>query len=177
MTLDEFREVVCADIYGLLPQLAECRKHPGRFDAAELKRISAKTPAVLVALLGILKIAEAGTGERDVDCALAAYVVTADRRGMPRDVAAVNLVDVLTDHIYDYRFGVVCGPGEEVKAKNLYSGDIDRNGVAMWGISWKQTVRVGKNRYAEDGTIPDGVYAGFSPDIGSAHVDDYTGVT
>lgn len=174
--LDDFRKTIAADIKTVLPDLRECKPHAGRFDLSEIKRLSARTPGVFISVLGIVSSEEIGTGETDLELAMASYVLTADTRGLPRDVAAVNLVEALSLRIIGSRWGISGGvhPAGKVKANNLYSGDLDRIGIAMWGISWRQKVRLGENLWADEGSVPTELYVGIAPEIGLEHEDDYT---
>jgi hypothetical protein len=173
--LDNYRKAVAAGIRSRITGLRECSPHAGRFDLAELRRISSRTPAVYVAILGIPGIHEAPTGEKDLELAMGIYVVAGDRDGITRDVAAVNIVEALTLLIPGNHWGMsdVFAAGS-VKASNLYSGDVDRRAVALWGISFRQTVRTGEDIWGDNGTLPTDIYLGLAPDIGTGHEDDYT---
>ena len=183
MKLDEFRNAIAAYIRSMMPNLGECRPHPGRFDLEELKRVSAKTPAVYVACLGVSGATDAGGDDAMVDAglAMAIYVVTTDRQGLPRDVAVLNIVEALSLALVGNRFGVAdVGVPSEIKGQNLYAGNVDRIGVAMWGLSWKQSVRL-KAESSEFGdtenpVLPTEIYAGFTPDVGIGNESDYVQV-
>ncbi len=175
--LDDFRNAIAGHIKGLLPHLRECRPHAGRFDLAELKRLAARTPAVYIAILGVPQSENPGSGELDLELAMAAHIVTADTRGLARDVSALNLAQTLISRIYGNRWGVKWAfPAQKVKGQNLYSGNIDRVGVAMWGVSWRQKVRLGESSWADEGSVPAELYASFDPAIGADHEADYTKV-
>lgn len=179
MVICDLRKAACKVLSGILPDLGECRPHAGRFDADELRRLSARTPAVYVAVLGIPKVANLGTAEKglDLDLSMAAYVVTSDARGLSRDEAALNITEALVFAIDGNRWGIPgVGPAHEVKAANLYSGRLDRTGVAMWAVTWRQEVRISGAGADDDGVVPSELYYGIAPEIGAQHKDDYTRV-
>ena len=53
------------------------------------------------------------------------------------------------------RWGFFSAPGigaaEQVRAANLYSGEVDKAGVALWAVTWRQALRL---EAADDGTCP-----------------------
>ncbi|WP_034765491.1 hypothetical protein [Chrysiogenes arsenatis] len=174
-SIDLLRRTIVADVATRLPHLRECRPHPGRFDLAELRRLSATTPSVLVATLGMVAAEELSTGERGLELAMAAFVVTSDQRQLLKDVAALNIVEALALHLPFQRWGLPWAfPATAVQAENFYSGDVDRAAVAFWAVSWRQKVRLG-TRWDDgpDGVLPTSLYVGFTPEIGIPHEDDY----
>ncbi|MCP3943462.1 MAG: hypothetical protein GY710_18550 [Desulfobacteraceae bacterium] len=175
MILNDLLNAVCADFKVVFPDLKECKPHGGRFDKKELKRISGKAPAIYVAPIATGKAVATGTGEQDLPVSMAAFVATIDQRKLPRAVSALNLVEGLIARINDQVWGIPdlvhpAGPGA---AKNLYSGEIDRIGIALWVVSWQQTVRLGEDIWKTDFPMPTKLYIGFAPDIGEGHEDDY----
>ena len=178
MRFTDLSSAIVSDLSGKFPALRACSTHPGRFDLAELKRVAIKTPAILVACLGVPGLAEAGTEEKDVELVMAAFVLTKDQKGLSRDISALNLVEALLVHIPLQQWGMTgLGPAGAVAAENLYGGDIDKTGVAMWAVSWRHKIRIGESIWQEDGVLPDTVYAGYEPDVGLEHEPDYEEVT
>lgn len=149
-------EAIAAELRGDLPALHSCAVHDGKWDAAEVKRWAVAAPALLVASLGV--VSTETPGERWTDCGLqlAIYVMTRDgvaaERKLPRGEAARNLVDWLLLHVPRTRWGLTgIGPVEELRAENLYSGAVDQTGIALWAVTWRQTLRL---EAAADGTCP-----------------------
>lgn len=159
MMLDTLLDAIAVELRGDLPALKTCEVHDGRWGDDELKRWSRNTPAVLIACLGVVKTDTPGERWTDADLQLAIYVMTEDRiedrRKLPRGRAARNLVAWLLLHLPRTRWGlpadVSLGLPEQVRAANLYSGDVDEHGVAMWLVSWQQTLRL---EAAADRTCP-----------------------
>ena len=148
-------EAIAGDLRTRLPALKTCEVHDGRWDAEEVKRWVVATPAVLVAWLGTAKAETPGVRWADCDQQLAAFVVTRDAPRLGRGEAARALVDWLLLHVPRARWGFTSGagigPAEDLRAANLYSRAIDKTGVAMWMVSWRQMLRL---EAAEDGTCP-----------------------
>lgn len=175
MRLVDLRTAVLADLKAKLPGLRSAAVHGGRFDLEELKRYSAQAPALRVAVLGAPSLADTGDERTDVDATLVAYVLTTDAPQLPRDVAALNLCEVLLAYIPHKRWGLQdIGAPERVSASNLYDGGLDRQAVALWAVSWSQRVRLGESVFAEDGTLPSEIYASWVPDVGIENQDKYT---
>ena len=145
-------EAIAGDLRTRLPALKTCEVHDGRWDAEEVKRWVVATPAVLVSWLGTAKTETPGLLWTDCEQQLAAFVVTRDAPGLGRGEAARALVDWLLLYVPRARWGMSdIGEATGLRAANLYSRAIDKTGVAMWMVSWRQMLR---QEAAEDGTCP-----------------------
>lgn len=69
------------------------------------------------------------------------------------------------------------GSPREIQAANLYSAKLDRDGIALWAVSWMQEFRARPEDFAielpEPAGIPAEVLTGFAPDIGPGNEGDY----
>ena len=153
---EELLEAIVADVRAQLPKLRSCEVHDGRWDAAEVRRWTIRAPAVLVAWLGTPRTEIPGERWTDCEQQLAAFVVTRDSviRGakLTRGEAARSIVDWLLLYIPRARWGLArIGPATDLRAQNLYSGAVDKKGVAMWSVMWRQILRL---ETAADGTCP-----------------------
>ena len=156
MRTQDLLEAIVADLRGQLPSLRSCEVHDGKWDLAEVKRQTILAPAVLIAWLGTLRTEN--PGERWTDCEqhLAAFVVTRDGRvpggKLRRGEAARNLVDWLLLYLPRARWGLGdVGQATDLLAENIYSGAIDKTGIAMWAVTWRQKLRL---ETAVDGSCP-----------------------
>ena len=174
MQITDFRNKVCDEIKKQLPMLKACKGHGGRFDLGELKRISGRTPAVYVAITGTGRGQAVGTGETDLPLQMAAFIITSDRKGLSRTDASLNiaeyLIGVISGNSFDFQGAHPAGP---VTGKNLYNGSLDRVGIALWGITWSQTLRLGKDVFETNYPLLKKLYLGLSPEIGTGHESDY----
>lgn len=140
------------DIRVHLPRLSSCAVHDGRWDLAEVKRWSNRTPTALIAWLGTTRTDTPGVAWTDCEQQLAVTIMTRDQGNLPRGVAARNLVDSLLLYIPRARWGLGgVGQATDLRAQNLYSGQIDKHGVAMWTVMWRQMLRL---EALEDGACP-----------------------
>ncbi|WP_174889357.1 phage protein Gp37 [Candidatus Williamhamiltonella defendens] len=158
MKLTALRQAIMDKINAQLTELKAVAPHPGRFNLDELKRIATQLPAVRVALMGMPRVHMLETGENEAVLRLAAFVVTGDRRQLPKDEAALAIVESLLVLIPGQRWGVTgTMDAKDVKADNLFSGQVERQGVAMWAVTWEQSVRLGKDVW-DGGILPSTVY-------------------
>ena len=120
---------------------------------------------MLISWLGTPRTELPGLAWTDCDQELAAFVVTRDRTGEPRGKAARAIAAALLLLIPRARWGLAdFGTAERLQARNLYSGEVDKEGVALWMVSWRQTLRLETD---EDGTcppLPDELYASAQDD-------------
>jgi hypothetical protein len=126
--------------------------------------------------MGVVAVDEVDDGSRDVTLQMVAYVLTKDMPGLAKEVSVSNIVSVLVAWLPSRRFGKT-HPAQKVTAQNFYSGTIDKTGVAIWAVTWRQTIRMSEEDLVEDGIIPTDVYVGVTPDVGPPHIDDYVEVT
>ena len=135
-----FRAAVVSAIKARVPSVA-VEEHGGRFDAAELKRVAVRAPAVFVAVLGVGDVRELG-GEIGAALNMGAFVITTSASSAPRDEAALAIVQALLGLVPGNRWGRAEGNPDRITAENLFSSTIDKRGVAMWAVSWRQRTTI-----------------------------------
>jgi hypothetical protein len=133
------RDAVVATISKELPSLKTCEAHPGRFDVAELRRTATRAPAVLVAAMALTDVAEEH-GEIKADVTLAVFAVSNAAPGVSRGDGALGLAQALAMIIPGNRWGLDESESipRAIRAENLYSGELESSGVAIWATTWKQ---------------------------------------
>ncbi len=156
MSTQRLLEAIAADLRAQLPALKSCEVHDGKWDAGEVQRWAVRAPAVLVAWLGTARAETPGVAWTDCDQELAIFVVTRNAPRLRRGEACRNLVDWLLLYVPRARWGFSSaatgiGAAEDLRAENLYSGAIDKQGVAIAAVTWQQTLRL---EAAEDGACP-----------------------
>jgi hypothetical protein len=115
--------------------------HPGRFTQAELQLLARKKRAVRVAIESMPELVINGPGQIMASPLFSAVVICSDVADMPRHQSALDLVQTILQALPHARWGAsYLGPvmPKSIRADNLYSGDIDSQGIALWGISWQQ---------------------------------------
>jgi hypothetical protein len=145
MSLETLRNGVVETLDTATPKNVHCASHGGRFDLQELRRVSSKAPAIYVASLGFSNLKES-SGSYEATVAWGAFIVAKDQRGAKRDQVALAIVDMLSLIVPDNSWSLdeTLGAPERVQADNLFSALIDKAGVAMWAITWRQHMQLGQ---------------------------------
>lgn len=175
-SVNDLLNAIKDDLKSRLTDLKTCEVHPGRFTLKELQRVSKKTPALLVTTLGTTQIENSGTGQVKPTKQLALYLITKDTPQLSSDEACRNLVDALEHYLEaeSPRWGLQgIGQPQAVRSDNLYSSEVDKKGVMLWAITWRQSLTIGDNQFVEDGTLPTELYVGYDPEIGVANEAEY----
>lgn len=144
MSLLTLRQAIVDDLTANLPALKTCEGHGGRFDANEVKRVAAKAPALFVACLGVSDTDEAPDGIAGT-VQWGAFVVARDTGASGRDEGGLAILQALLLHLPGNRWGLDQAEGrpQAIRAQNLYSATVDKMGVAMWAVSWRQRMVIG----------------------------------
>jgi phage gp37-like protein len=152
MSLEDLRDAVVNTIKSGLGPGIGCEPHGGRFDVAELKRVSKKAPAVFVAFLGFRNLTYANDGKFQANVAWGAFVVAKDKRNLRRDLVAAAVVDRLTLIVPGNTWGTddCLGRPDNVRGDNLFSSVVDNLGVAMWAVTWQQSMAFAEAMTPED---------------------------
>lgn len=137
MTLTGLRTSIIDSIAANISAFQTVQSHGGKFNSLELKRLALKSPAALVAVLG-------GPLDREGTQAvggvrLAVFIVTRGTSEDQRDSAALILVEAVAGLVSENKWAYADAKApESMRIDNLYSGVIDRQGVALWSVSWVQ---------------------------------------
>jgi hypothetical protein len=113
--------------------------HPGRLTADELRRLVVRgVSTVRVGCLGVTKIA-ADTVQVEFQTVWAVYIMALDGTGVGRDETAMALVGAIGALVPHQLWGRTdIDQPEQIRADNLYGGDVERRAVALWAITWRQ---------------------------------------
>lgn len=144
MSIETVRTAIVNTIAAKITALKTCEAHPGRFDLVEIKRVAANAPAVFVAALATGK-QESSNGDVQAPVSFAVFIVTKDQPQKTRDSLVLDIVNallVLTDS-NDWDSEDVIEDPTNIRSQNLYSASIDKNGIAMWAITWQQKIKLG----------------------------------
>jgi len=72
--------------------------------------------------------------------------------------------------------GVRTGPAYVLSvARSDFNPELDN--YEVWCVEWSQPVHLGNTIWTNDGTVPQQVFAGYSPSIGNGNESKYTKVT
>lgn len=163
---------IAAKLHALLPGLRQCEGMEGRFDLDELKTVTARAPAVLVARLGSSMPRPLAGPHWHYHLRMAAFVVTKDALDLKRDLAAGAICQALLQRIPGATWGLPdCGEARDVADQSLSGSALKAKGIALWAVTWTQPVVL--EQLPEQILIPVQLYVGQSPAIGATHLDDY----
>lgn len=143
MTLLDLRTAMINAIQTALPSLKEVKAHGGRFSLEELKAASARAPSVRVACLGFPDIAQSEAGVK-AQTAWGAFVIAGDQTQAHRDALALTLVWALALIIPGncWSYSDTVDQARQVRADNLFSRELDKNGIALWAVTWRQEIDI-----------------------------------
>ncbi len=121
----------------------ECKQVQIYGGAVDVKTISNKRfvcPAVMVACLGWKPVPEQ---RHQFDTRFAVFVLTKDAKGdEARKLAAMALAEKIT-RVMNWQAVGSAAPVQQVQCQNLFSGEIDQKKIALWAITWWQSLRMG----------------------------------
>ncbi|MDH4122376.1 MAG: hypothetical protein OEV94_11805 [Deltaproteobacteria bacterium] len=147
--LIQIRDQIVAALAPLVPG-GNCQAHDGRFNLDNLKTLATKTPALLAACLGIPKIEMQSQGDYRLTAQWAVFVLGKDLPAAGgaaktgRGAAALALAQAVLLTTAGNRWGAANTQAPtDLKAENLFSAPADQAaGLALWAVSWRQTVEV-----------------------------------
>jgi hypothetical protein len=147
--------------------LATVAPHRGRITGPELARLGARAPAVLVGCLGWGALRDMA-GETEANLEWVAFVVTKDAPGVDRGTSALVIANAIGGLVMGNTWGLDGQDPTNVSARNLYAGDVDKQGLALWLVSWRQWMTI-----ALDGEFdPDNIAATLG-DLTTIHAEHY----
>ncbi|TKF30785.1 hypothetical protein FCV50_13340 [Vibrio kanaloae] len=123
-----------------IEKIQTVERHIGRFDKADdIKRwMSNRDGGVRI---GALRVPQYETvGNRLIgNVNLVAYLCTTDQFGYEKDLRAEVVAGKLVRELMDRSaLPTAYGRVENVRSDNLYSGEIDKLGIAIWSVTWSQ---------------------------------------
>jgi hypothetical protein len=144
-------------------EAATVQAYGGEFSAEEIDKLSFTAPAILITMLGWQAHAPSGNSRmatrRARDARLAAFIVTKHAKRELRMQQAMLLAEKLALVLRSWQPACLEGDAfemagltEEPSCENLYGRAVDKAGLALWLVSWEQTV----SPCLGDGTGPDG---------------------
>lgn len=116
--------------------------HPGRFSLDELRRFAVRAPAGIVVAEGSRGSTMAGT-LRVLDVDWAVFIISRGTSATGRDTQAHNLAYSVAAEIHLNRWDNDYAHAPKAVAwDNLYSGDLDKSGIAIHVVTWTQGVEL-----------------------------------
>lgn len=160
MSLADVLQDIAATLKVQLEELKTSELAGGRFDIEELRRRSQALPAAFVACTGTRdgRLAYGKLECRGLFVVVLAAVSGVEGKPTPQNRAAA-ITRLLTRAMYkiagaeDWGNSEVAGNPEKVASANPYSVAADKNGVALWGITWEQDLELTAD--TEPAELPD----------------------
>lgn len=122
-----------------IPGVRTVQTHGGRFDLAELKRVSTQSPALLIACLSLPGIDDRH-GTLDVHWGI--FIVARSNAREKRDEIALALAQRVLDLVRGNDWDVDAQRPTRLRADNLFNTTVDKQGVALWAVSFQQKLNV-----------------------------------
>lgn len=129
-------------------EVATVQEYGGEFDAAEVDQLSFSAPAVFIAVLGWrgMPTSTRLTGKHVRQYRLGAFVTTKHARRELRMRSAMTIAERLVIGLRTWAPHVsspieIAGLEDEPTAENLFSRAIDKRGMALWLVDWRQCIR------------------------------------
>ncbi len=140
------------------------KTHGGRFSLEELKRYAQQAPGVRLALLGVERVECTSFGKVWLHARLGAFVIAA---GQGRNAQALQISTALGVLVADNRWGVEewAHTPQEARCDNLYDAALDKTGIAIWAITWRQRIELEKEQVLSDLTRVDTTLNGIQDTI------------
>ncbi len=136
-------DLIAARIKQSLPDLRTCKAQAGRFDLAALEQMGLAAPAVLVAITGLRQAGSFAGAHHTFTGDFAAFIVTKDALGLPRDTAAAGICQTLLRLIPEQVWGQVgVGAAQKVAAVPLLTA-ASTKAVSIWAVTWQQDLAFG----------------------------------
>jgi len=144
MTLGEILDAIVAVFQANISALKSCESHGGRFDAQELMRVAARSPALFVSIVDLADI-QRKHGEWEAIVTFGAFTVAKDTPSQSRALMGLALVEAIARIIPQNDWGLqeAIEVPSNISSKNLYSGALDKKGVSLWGTTWRQKFSLG----------------------------------
>jgi hypothetical protein len=172
MSLLTHRQAIVDGLKAALPGVTVAA-HRGRFDsAAEIQRFAVKAPQVLVACVGFKPVSSGG-GLVQLRGRWVVFVITKDAPKLERDAGALALAEAIELCVEGNTWALdsLSAP-TDIEARNLYSGAIDKNGVALWAVTFDQ---VDSSPAVDESTLA--AFLTFHQDIDVAPADGQIDIT
>lgn len=144
MTLLSVRDEI-AEVYKATLNNVHVITHGGPLTVTDIEQIAAQSPAAIVSCLGIPRMfRQAATVS--ADAVFGVFCVVEDSQKSSRDAGALLLVESVMVELLNQRWnGEACGAPQDAVATNLYSTELDRCGVSLWAVRWRQQVDLDRN--------------------------------
>ena len=140
--------------------------YAGRFDFADIARLSIKPPAIFVSVLSAQPADETGDGTLQAETVFSAFIITG---GSARDTAGLNMQEALRSLLFKTESKVTgAARPKKISWMNVWSGGEAGKQVALQAVAWQQRIVIGEQNNGDemftgglvwpDDVVPDEIY-------------------
>jgi hypothetical protein len=143
------RSAIVTDFEAAIPDAKAVEPYGGKLNLAEINRLTTRAPAILVAMVTGGSSDERPANQWQVEMLISAFVIAEDKRGTDRDAVALSIAEQVIARVaaWPWRGTAQSRQPTDVKFESLYSGKLDRSGVALLAVTWKQSLPIGTDRF------------------------------
>jgi hypothetical protein len=147
----DYRAAVVASLKDSLPTLKYAAPSAGVFNLQMIERLTVRLPAALVSVLQARATKRDNVGHLIGPVTSAVYCIAADPYKNQAWAPAIELAEVVADHIELNQFGLDYVAAARVRDIDvLYARDIDDQGVCVAAVMFQQEIQLGRSRHLED---------------------------
>lgn len=160
--LADFLAAVIEGLQAQLPEDHPCALRGGRLRQEELKRLDTVTPGVFISVTTLN--GGHSSDSRHLALSLMASVVCRDQNSVSKDLSALGIIETLHRHIPSQTWGLDSAhPASRCRASNRHSAELDSCGLALWELTWQQTLQLEGSALEQDRPRPTEIYLGINP--------------
>lgn len=143
------RSAIVADLEASITDAKAVEPYGGKLNLGEINRVTTRAPAILVALVNGGSSDERANNELQVEMLISAFVIAEDKHGRDRDEVALSIAEHVLARVAEWAWRGTARSTAPADAKfeSLYTGDLDRHGVALLAVTWKQSLPIGTDRF------------------------------
>ena len=122
--------------------------YAGRFDFADIARLSIKPPAIFVSVLAAQPADETGDDTLQADTVFSAFIVTG---GSTRDTAGLNMQEAVRSLLFKTESKVTgAARPKKISWMNIWSGGEAGKQVALQAVAWQQRILIGEQNKGDE---------------------------
>jgi phage gp37-like protein len=148
MSIIEYRQQVIDKLKVSFPVLKQIEAHPGKFTLEDFERLSQKSPAAYVAVLGAPAKERLATGDVLFDIHIAVFIASVGTKAANADVQGWQIAEAIAALAQWNYFNTKNFPADQIEIENLWSTTQERNQIAIMGVAWVSQLKIGTD-YAE----------------------------
>lgn len=144
-SLLEARQAIADGLRDAIGAVKSVEAHGGSYTGTEVLRWSDQAPSIRVACLGVPSV-DYTSGENVAQAQWGAFVLTKGQGNAPaqrRDAEALAIISAMINAMRSNTWGKVFrSPPEAITVRNEYRPELDKKGISLWAVTWRQAVDV-----------------------------------